>query len=81
MILPWILLAEHFPTRHFAKPGLIITIPSTILSSLLGPLAAGLTMDHWGLEGLAFVLMALSLTAAILAWRFPRPAPVPQPAD
>ncbi|MDA0799467.1 MAG: MFS transporter, partial [Chloroflexi bacterium] len=73
VVLPWIVLAEHFPVRHFAVLGLAFTATGSILGTFAGPLLAGLTMDHWGLEGPAFVLIALSLLAAPLARRFPNP--------
>lgn len=80
VVLPWIVLAEHFPIHHFAVLGLAFTAAGSILGTLAGPLLAGLAIDHWSLRGPAIVLIALSFIAVAIAARFPR-APIPQPAD
>jgi MFS family permease len=74
IVLPWVLLAERLPLNRFATLGVGFVFVGGVWGSLPAPLLVSLTLDVWGLEGPAFVLISLSLLAATLAWRFPRPA-------
>jgi len=84
MVLPYVLLADHLPTRRFGT----LCIQLTVLGGIPAALLAWFTnyaMATWGSGIPAAVFVVVSLLTATAAWRLspnqvPR-APIPQAAD
>ena len=67
--LPWVLVADLLPRRHFAKLALAITLLG-MLGSSLGSLYQGAAMVVWGAESLIWIAIVESiLLAAVVAGR------------
>ena len=67
--LPWVLMADLLPKRHFAKLALAMTLLG-MLGRFLGPLYWGAAMSVWGTESFIWItLMESALLAVAVAWR------------
>ena len=67
--LPWVLVADLLPKRHFAKLALAITLLGT-LGGRLASLYQGAAMVVWGAESLIWIAIIESiLLAAVVARR------------
>ena len=55
--LPWVLMAESLPSRHFAKLAPAITLAG-LLGSPLGPTYWGLALDIWGVGSFLWIVLA-----------------------
>ena len=71
--LPWVLMAEVLPTRHFAKIGLGIMFVGGVLGGAAGPLPWGLSLDTWGTGAFFWVVLVDGIAVAVVASRLPRP--------
>ncbi len=71
--LPWVLMAEVLPTRHFAKIGLGIMVVGGVLGGAAGPLPWGLFLDTWGTGAFFWVVLIEGIAIAVVASRLPRP--------
>ena len=67
--LPWVLMAELLPGRHFAKLALGLTWVG-LLGRMLGPLYWGSALAVWGVDSFFWiVLVEAGLLAAVVACR------------
>ena len=67
--LPWVLMADLLPKRHFAKLALAVILLG-MLGRVLGPLYQGAAMYVWGAASLIWIaLMESILLAAVLSWQ------------
>ena len=73
--LPWVLMADVLPVRHFAKLALAVTWVG-LLSASLGTIYWGWALDFWGVGAFFWVVLAEAIVlTAVVAWR-PRWSPV-----
>ena len=80
--LPWVLLAELLPTRHFAKIAVGITVILAPLVLMLVQILLGALADDWFKDAHFWVIPVLGIALAFVASRLPKPleaAPVPSP--
>ena len=73
--LPWVLMADLLPTRHFAKIAVAITLVGGSLESTLGSLSMGLASTVWDFNVPHWILLAGGIIIAFVASRLPRPLP------
>ncbi len=67
--LPWVLMANLLPERHFAKLALAIALLG-VLGRSLGPLYQGATMGFWGTGSFIWIALIESVVlAGAVAWR------------
>ena len=67
--LPWVLVADLLPRRHFAKLALAITLLGT-LGGRLGSLYQGAAMVVWGAEALIWIaIIEVIVLAAVVSFR------------
>ena len=71
--LPWVLMAELLPTRHFAKIALGISLVGSLVGNVLGILFWGLLQNAWGGEGVLLVVIVEAIVLALVASRLQRP--------
>ena len=71
--LPWVLMAELLPTRHFAKIALGITLVAGWLGGAIGPMLAGFFLANGALEGLLAVVVFEGIAVAVVAILLPKP--------
>ena len=71
--LPWVLMAELLPMRHFAKIALGIMLVGTLLGRVIGPLLGGFSFDKGALEGLLTVVVFEGIAVAVVAILLPKP--------
>ena len=82
--LPWVLMAEVLPVRHFAKLALGVSFVGWFGSGL-GSIYWGLALDLWGVGAFFWMVLAevgvLAAAVAVGTGRPPvRPAACPPPA-
>ncbi len=63
--LPWVLMADLLPKRHFAKLALAVTLLGT-LGGFLGPLYWGATIDVWGAGSLIWIAVIESVVLVVV---------------
>ena len=67
--LPWVLMADLLPKRHFAKLALAVTLLG-MLGRFLGPVYQGTAMSVWGTESFIWISLIESIVlVAVVAWR------------
>ena len=67
--LPWILMADLLPDRHFAKLALAVTWVG-FMGSALGPLYWGWALDVWSADAFFWIILAeAGVLAAVIACR------------
>ena len=67
--LPWVLMADLLPKRHFAKFALAAILPG-MLGRFLGPLYWGAAMDVWGTGSFIWIALFENIVlAAVVAYR------------
>ena len=71
--LPWVLMAELLPTRHFAKIALGIMFVGGLLGGALGPLLWSPFLDTWGIDAVFWLVLVEGTAVAVVATRLPRP--------
>ena len=71
--LPWVLMAELLPMRHFAKIALGIMLVGTLLGRVIGPLLGGFSFDKGALEGLLAIFVFEGIAVAVVAILLPKP--------
>ena len=71
--LPWVLMAELLPTRHFAKIALGVMLVGSLVGGTLGPILWGRFMDIWGTSAIFWFIPILGIVLAFVASRLPRP--------
>ena len=80
--LPWVLMAELLPTRHFAKIALGVMFVGSLFGGTIGPILWGALTDVWGANAAWWIIPVLGIALAVVASRLPRPperAPVTPP--
>ena len=75
--LPWILMAELLPPRHFGKIALGITFILGPLAWALGQILLGALADDWAPNARFWSIPVLGIALAFVAMRLPRPADAP----
>lgn len=73
LCLPWVLMAELLPTRHFAKIAVGITVILGPLAWMPGRILLGGLADDWVPNAHFWSIPALGIAIALVAWRLPRP--------
>ena len=61
--LPWVLMAEVLPVRHFAKLALGVTLVGWFGSGL-GPIYWGWALDFWGVDSFFWIVLAEAVVLA-----------------
>ena len=74
--LPWVVMADHLPERHFAKLALVVTWVGAMGSSLvmlvetLGLHYWGWTRDAWGVDSFIWIVLAeAAVLVGVVAFR------------
>ena len=70
--LPWVLMAELLPTRHFAKIALGVMFAGSLFGGTLGPMLLGTVMDAWVTNAAWWIIPILGIALAVVASRLPR---------
>ena len=70
--LPWVLMAELLPTRHFAKIALGVMFVGSLVGGTLGPILWGGLTDIWGTSAIFWFIPILGSVLALVASRLPR---------
>ena len=70
--LPWVLMAELLPTRHFAKIALAVMFAGSLFGGTLGPMLLGTVMDVWVTNAAWWIIPFLGIVLAFVASRLPR---------
>ena len=70
--LPWVLMAEVLPTRHFAKIALGVMFFGLWLGGMFGQILWGRFMDIWGSNAVFWFIPVLGIALAVVASRLPR---------
>ena len=63
--LPWVLMADLLPKRHFAKLALAVTLLG-MLGRFLGPVYQGAAMSVWGTESFIWIALVESIALAVV---------------
>ena len=71
--LPWVLMAELLPTRHFAKIALGVVFVGSLLGGTLGPMLWGALTDAWVANAAWWIIPVLGIVLALVGRRLPRP--------
>ena len=71
--LPWVLMAELLPTRHFAKIALGVMFVGSLFGGTIGPILRGALTDVWGANAAWWFIPVLGIVLAVVASRLPRP--------
>ena len=71
--LPWVLMAELLPTRHFAKIALGVMLFGSLVGGTLGPILWGGLTDIWGNNAIFWFIPFFGIVLAVVASRLPRP--------
>ena len=71
--LPWVLMAELLPTRHFAKIALGVMLVGSLVGGTLGPILWGGLTDIWGTSAIFWFIPFLGIVLAVVASRLPGP--------
>ena len=69
--LPWVLMAELLPTRHFAKIALAVMFAGSLFGGTLGPMLLGTVMDVWVTNAAWWIIPVLGIALAVVARRLP----------
>ena len=69
--LPWVLMAELLPTRHFAKIALAVMLVGSLVGGTLGPILWGGLTDIWGTSAIFWFIPVLGIVLALVASRLP----------
>ena len=80
LCLPWVLMAELLPTRHFAKIAVGITVILGPLAWIPGPILLGGLADDLVPNAHFWSIPALGIALTLVAARLPRP-PLPPPQN
>lgn len=72
--LPWVLMADVLPRRHFAKLALVVILVGW-LGSGLGPVYWGLAQDLWGVGSFFWIVLAEAVVLAALGTLCPGRSP------
>ena len=70
--LPWVLMAELLPLRHFAKIAVAITVILATLGGTLSQILLGALADDWVTNAHIWLTPALGIAIALVAMRLPR---------
>ena len=70
--LPWVLMAELLPIRHFAKIALGVVFVGSLFGGALGPLLWGALTDAWVVNAAWWIIPFLGIALAVVASRLPR---------
>ncbi len=70
--LPWVMMAEVLPTRHFAKIALGVMFVGLWLGSMFGQFLWGRFVDIWGTSAIFWFIPILGIVLAFVASRLPR---------
>ena len=71
--LPWVLLAELLPTRHFAKIAVGITVILAPLVWIMGQALLGAAWEDWISNAAWLITPVLGIALALVARRLPSP--------
>ena len=71
--LPWVLMAELLPTRHFSKIALGVMFVGSLFGGTIGPILRGALTDVWGANAAWWIIPVLGIALAVVASRLPRP--------
>ena len=69
--LPWVLMAELLPTRHFAKIALAVMFAGSLFGGTLGPMLLGTVTDVWVTNAAWWIIPVLGIVLAFVARRLP----------
>ena len=70
--LPWVLMADLLPIRHFAKIALGVVFVGSLFGGALGPLLWGALTDAWVVNAAWWIIPVLGIALAVVASRLPR---------
>ncbi len=70
--LPWVLLAESLPNRHFASIAVAIVLAGGLLGGTLGASSAGILMSFQGFDAVLWLGAGGGILVALVASRLPR---------
>ena len=70
--LPWVLMAELLPIRHFAKIALGVVFVGSLFGGALGPLLWGALTVAWVVNAAWWIIPVLGIALAVVASRLPR---------
>ena len=70
--LPWVLMAELLPIRHFAKIALGVVFVGSLFGGALGPLLWGALTNAWVVNAAWWIIPVLGIALAVVASRLPR---------
>ena len=70
--LPWVLLAESLPNRHFASIAVAIVLAGGLLGGTLGASSAGILSSFQGFDAVLWLGAGGGILVALVASRLPR---------
>ena len=70
--LPWVLLAESLPTRHFASIAVGIAIAGSLVGTSIGASSAGLLIALQGFDTVLWIGAGGGIVVTLVASRLPR---------
>ena len=65
--LPWVLMAELLPTRHFAKIALAVMFAGSLFGGTLGPMLLGTVTEIWVTNAAWWIIPVLGIVLAFVA--------------
>ena len=71
--LPWVLMAELLPMRHFAKIALGVVFVGSLFGGAFGPILWGALTDAWVANAAWWIIPVLGIVLALVASRLPKP--------
>ena len=71
--LPWVLMADLLPIRHFAKISLGVVFVGSLFGGTFGPILWGALTDAWVVNAAWWIIPFLGIALAVLASRLPGP--------
>ena len=70
--LPWVLMAELLPIRHFAKIALGVVFVGSLFGGTFGPILWGVLTVAWVVNAAWWIIPVLGIALAVVASRLPR---------
>ena len=77
--LPWVLMAELLPIRHFAKIALGVVFVGSLFGGTFGRILWGALTDAWVVNAAWWIIPVLGIVLAVVAIRLPGPRTAGRP--
>ena len=77
--LPWVLMAELLPIRHFAKIALGVVFVGSLFGGTFGPILWGALTDASVVNAAWWIIPILGIALAVVASRLPGPRTAESP--